>query len=424
MRQRRIDLLSGGRHMVRLSTSERHRASAERAERREHHKDAPVSSSAAMSQDQDNFAQDAVLRIGQPIIQLASLNPLPGNNVAQGQVINVNLQPVGLLTKITIQIQGTFTPTAATQLTATQFGIANLLSNVQFTDLSNYQRVNTTGRHLHLLACLRRQLAAGASYQNDCPMNLGSSFRVNNAPNNMDAAGNFRFHWEIPVAYGELDLRGAVYLGVTSAVSRMQFTINPNAVVTAANTNPNEGCYQSTTADLGVLSNVEVRVYQHYIDQVPRANNGMPVLPLLRMSNTYNILNVASPSIVASQDFPILYSNFRTFLSTMLTYNNAGVLNPGTDINYLGIQVANQLFLEKTDPYMSQHRARNLIGSDPPLGTYIIDHRRKPINTIQWGNTSFVINAATAGAGAYCDMMYEMISVQAQAINAGSLAPT
>jgi len=52
----------------------------------------------------------------------------------------------------------------------------------------------------------------------------------------------------------------------------------------------------------------------------------------------------------------------------------------------------------------------------------VFDHRRWPIVTDQFGNTQFVLNASTVNASANLQMMYEMLSMQNQAINAGSLA--
>ncbi|MEB2494945.1 hypothetical protein SOP93_28140, partial [Peribacillus frigoritolerans] len=67
-------------------------------------------------------------------------------------------------------------------------------------------------------------------------------------------------------------------------------------------------------------------------------------------------------------------------------------------------------------------RTRQMIGDDYPAGTYVFDHRRWPIVTDQFGNTQFVLNASQVNANANLQMMYEMLSIQNQAINAGSLA--
>lgn len=379
----------------------------------------------AYGAQQNAAAEQAVLAMAQPMLQqVASNSQYAAANTAQGQNITFDLQNVGLNTKIIIEVSGTLAATAGQNLVATQFGMLNFLSNVQLTDLSNYQRVNTTGRHLHMLACIRRQLAFGAAYQNDSPVNLGSTFNVQNAEQNIDEAGTtFRIFYEVPLAYGEFDLRGAIYASVVNATWRLQVTVNPSLTVATGGTDPLNPAYISTGAGTGSLTNVTFKVYQQYLDQLPRGQNGVPIVPLQSLAYNYLIQTTTSPSVVANVDFPIQYANFRTFLSTIAVYVNNGALNAGTDINYLGIQVANQTFLEKVDPFLASLRARNLIGSDPPKGTYIFDHRRKPIETQQYGNMQFVVNAATA-TSAYCEMMYEMLSIQSQAINAGSLAVT
>jgi len=370
----------------------------------------------------NDMAQNAVLSLAQPMIQQVGGSAVfNANNAAQGQQINVVLNNVGLNTKLTIEVSGTITQAGAETLNKTQFGLANFFSNIQLTDLSNYQRVNTSGMHLSVLATLRRQWAFGAAFQNDSPVNLGSNFAVCNQPAVVTAGQPFRMFFEVPIAYSDFDLRGAIYAAVTNATWRLQMTVNPNIVV-AAGADATQACWQSDGAGVGLLSNVNVLVYQHYLDQLPRDKNNMPVVPLLSLAYNYLIQNTSPTGLAVGQDFPVQYANFRQFLSTIILFNNGGVLGRGNDVNYLGIQVANLTFLEKLDPYMASLKTRNIIGDDWPPGMYCFDHRRKPLDTNQYGNTQFVVNASTVNAGAYLNMMYEMLAVQSQAINAGSLA--
>jgi hypothetical protein len=231
-----------------------------------------------------------------------------------------------------------------------------------------------------------------------------------------------RIFYEIPLAYHEnQDLRGAIYAQVTSATWRLQFQINPNFVLPSTATDATLAGYQSTTASTGIVSNVQIQVYQHYLDQLPMSGN-VAVVPLLSLAWNYLIQNTIGPPITQGQDVPIPYSNYRSFLSTIAIFDNAGTLNAGNDVNYWGIQAANLVFLEKVDPFMASLRVRNLIGDDPPKGMYIFDHRRKPIMTNQFGNTQLILNASQVNAGASLLLMYEMLAVQSQAINAGSLS--
>jgi hypothetical protein len=379
---------------------------------------------ASYTQQNNDQAQAAVLAIAQPMVQQVFQTNINGNNASQGQILNIPLNNVGLNTRITVEVTATVNKAAAETLNLTQHGLANFFSNIQLTDLSNYQRVNTSGWHLYQLANLRRQQIFGAAYMTDTPTRMGSNWLINNSPQAINAATTVRMFFEIPLAYHEYDLRGAIYAQVTSATWRLQLTVNNNIVVGANNADPTLAVYQSTTnADLGIISAVQIQVYQHYLDQLPMSGN-TAVVPLMSLAWNYLLQNTTGPGTpVQGQDFPIPYSNYRTFMSTFMIYDNAGNLNVGSDINYWGIQAANLVFIEKLDPFMAQLRyPRSLIGDDPPRGTYLFDHRRKPIMTNQFGNTQLILNASQVNAGAAVLLAYEMLAIQSQAINAGSLS--
>lgn len=386
--------------------------------------------STQQSQQQANDqAQRTVLALARPMIQQFGVMPgVPATaNGALGGVFTQVLQNVGLNTKLTIEVSGTIAAAAAEQLSKTAFGLSNVLSNITLTDLSNYARVNTYGQHLFMLTSLRNRQPHACAYVNDSPVNMGSTWPVQTGPSQVLGANliPFRIFYEVPLAYHEQDLRGAIYAQVTSAQWRIAVTVNPNFVLPSTATDTLFGCYQSNSAAAGSQGSVvinSIQVYQHYLDQIPPGPNGMPVLPLLSLAWNYLILNAPQTGILQSNDFPVPYSNFRTFLSTIAIFDNAGTFNTGSDVAYCGIQVANQTFLEKLDPFMADYKARLIFGDDPPPGVYVFDHRRWPIVTNQFGNTQFVLNASQVNNGASLQMYYEMLSLQAQAINAGSLA--
>lgn len=378
------------------------------------------------TQKDNDQAQALVLAVARPMIQPTMAQAIAGSNTAQGQTITFNLNNVGLQTKVTLEVQGTLTAAGAENLVKTPWGLANIFTQVVLTDLSNIQRINTTGLHLFALATLRNRSVFGATFVNDSPVNMGSNYLVNDGPTAINAASGatpFRMYFELPLAYHDNDLRGAIYSNVTNAQWRVQMTVNPNFIVGSGAVDTLFNCYKSTAANpASTLTNFQVQVYQHYLDQLPRGQNNQPIVPLFSLSWNYMIINTVSTGITATQDFPVQYANFRTFLSTIAIYDNGGQFNAGTDVNYVALQVANQTYLEKLGPFMSTLRTRQMIGDDFPTGTYVFDHRRWPIVTDQFGNTQFVLNASQVNANANLQMMYEMLSIQNQAINAGSLA--
>jgi hypothetical protein len=371
----------------------------------------------------DAAATQLILANAQPMFQQMLTQAVAGNNAVIGQTYNFNLINVGLNRRIVLEITGNIAQAAAEELTKTPFGMMNLLSNITLTDLSNYQRINSNGRHLFALATARGRAAYGASFLNDSPVAMGSNMAINSAPPAVQAVVPFRIFYELPLAYHEGDLRGAIWANVTGGQWRLSVTFNAAPVVASGTVDISNACYVSSTADLGVISNINMIVHQDYLDQIPiNPRTGQAILPVMSLAYNYLILNTPQYGVVANTDFPTQYTNFRTFLSTMFEYNNGGVLNPGTDINYIGVQVANQVFLTKADPFAIGLATRQAIGDDFPSGFYYLDHRKKPIITNQYGNTQLIVNASSAAAGAYLNVYWEMLSIQNQALNAGSLA--
>lgn len=364
----------------------------------------------------------------QPMFQLMPLSQaIGGNNVVQGNTYNFNLVNVGLNRRVILEVTGTIAPANGEVLTATPWSIMNLVSNVTLTDLSNYQRINTKPRHLFAVSSARKRGAYGASFLNDSPIAMGNNMAVMKAPRNVNNAQTFRFWIELPLAYGggRSPLRGAIWANVTGGTWRVQLTFNQNPVVGSAATNTSEAAYQSSTAnDLGVISNINVNVYQDYLDQIPPDGKGGYILPTQSLAYNYEFKWAPQSAIVANTNNPVNYTNFRTFLSTIAEYDNGGVLNPGTDVSQINIQVANQAYTYLTSPFMTGLLTRGLIGDDFPPSFYYLDHREKPIITNNVGNTQLIFNPTTANAPAVLNVYWEMLSVLNQVLNASSLPGT
>jgi hypothetical protein len=375
--------------------------------------------SAQQLQNANMAARQAVIQRGlnmwQSIASGTVASPLANN------VVNVPIRNVGLVKRLVVELQCTIVRAAAEVLTLTAWGPANFLSNVVLTDLNNQQRINTAGWHLHALATARRQMAYAAAFQNDSPVGIGSNILVMSAPKNVGAvAQTVRMFYELPISYGDYDLRGAIYANVVNATMNLQMTINPNFVA-ASGADAVLSVYQSNTADKGTVGSVSYTIYQNYLDQVPMSSNG-PILPLMDLSTAYLLTNTSVTGLTAGQDFPVPLANFRDFMSVFAIYDNTKVLNPGTDMNYVGLQSANFTFIQKTDPYMAALLTRNLIGDDFPAGTYYFDFRNKPVATIQYGNMQLILNpSAVTDATANVLLGYETLALINQVTNAGSL---
>jgi hypothetical protein len=378
--------------------------------------------------DVNMAARNAVLGSAIKMTQQIYSTTLAGT--AAGQVINIQPRNVGLITGFVIKVTANVAQSAAETQTLTTLGLANFFSNVTFTDLSNQQRINTTGWHLHMLASARRQSVFGAAFTNDspnlgthaAPSNFGSNFTVIYAAGSLTTVVPISMYYEIPLAYSDFDLRGAVYASVVSATMNLQLTVNPTFGV-ASTANPTNAVYISSTTALPLVTSVVITVYQQYLDQLPMGKNGV-ILPILDLSTAYLINNTTVTGLVANQDLPIPYANFRNFMSTCLIYDNAGVLNIGTDVNYFALQSANYTNIFKIDPQTSALFTREIMLDDFPKGTYYFDHRRRPISTVQYGNMSLVINPSAVTAGASVYLGYEALALINMVTQAGSLYGT
>lgn len=336
--------------------------------------------------------------------------------------INVPLKQVGLLKRLVVKVDFSFAQGAAETQTLTKWGPSNIFSQIIFNDLSNLTRIQTSGWHMHGLATARRQMAFGAAFTNDSPVAIGSNYVVNKAPSSVTTIQTGRFFYEIPISYGDFDLRGAVWLNVVNATAQLQLTVNPSFSV-ASTADPTLAVYQSSTAQVGNLSSLTVTVYQNYLDQIPQPQ-GKPILPLVDLSYAYMLNNTAASSLVANQDNPIPFANFRQFMSMFLIYDNNSVLNAGTDITSFALQAANSLNLFKMDPFMASLLTREYISDDFPAGSYYFDFRKRPVNTIQYGNMQLTVNPSTVNQPAQFLIGYESLSALSQVTQAGSLYGT
>jgi len=353
-------------------------------------------------------------------------------------VLNIAPQNVGLIQGFLVEVNGNIANTGGGTLTRTEFGVANALSNITFSDLSNYIRHNTTGWHMSLVNSAKQGFVWGAAYQPNVPEDwtayntsftntdaVKPNWNVRSAPLTIATTtnANIREIYYVPLAYSSNDLRGAIYAAVTNATMNLQLTINQNPVVAASD--PVGAIYTGTTG--GWNGQVAVTVYQIYYDQLPTSTqNGQTtvVLPLMDLNNQYCLLQTSLTGLLAGQDFPYPYANFRNYLSTIVVVDNDGTFSAGSEINYIALTSANNTNIFKYSPEIAALLARQTFMSDLPLGTYYFDHRQSPINTNQFGNVNlnFNPNSNIAGSGAYLLVGVEYFAQQTQVSGAQSLA--
>jgi hypothetical protein len=384
---------------------------------------------AQQAQMQNTQARAAVLQNSVERIQQV-FSTTQTSLTTSNNVINIVPRNVGLIKGFFVEIAVNVTLTSAATVANTPYGAANLLQQVVFNDLQNNTRIQTAGWHLHAVNSARIGKPYGIPFAMDkgasgtnVPVAYGDNWVEQVLPTTLteSTATTLIFRYYVPLAYSKTDLRGAVYANVINATMQLQLTLNTQLMV-AQGTDATLAVYTATTATAPTytINSAEVIVYQHYLDQLPQGQNG-PILPWLDLSTSYELKNTSVTGMAVGQDFPIPYSNYRSYLSTTFIYDNAGTLTYGTDINYISLQSANYTNLKKCTPDEWALFNYLYMSTGLPKGTYYLSHRDDPISTIQYGNMDLIINPSAVSAGAQVLVGYEDMAMINLLGNAGSL---
>src|SRR5580692_5719260 len=107
----------------------------------------------------------------QMIQQVYSTTVVPAN---VGNVINVVPRNVGLIKGFWVQVTATIANPSGAAITPTDFGPANVLSQIVFTDLNNNVRIQCAGWYLNQINSLKARTPYGQAFKNsayDSPIN-------------------------------------------------------------------------------------------------------------------------------------------------------------------------------------------------------------------------------------------------------------
>src|ERR1700756_2804982 len=192
---------------------------------------------AARMKAQNDAIRAMILRDSQLMKQQIASATIANSSVTQ---VNIPTQNVGLITGFLLKVVAQITNPAAgsTTYNLTPNGPANLLQNVIFTDLQNYQRINTSGWHLSVVKSLRSKSPFGSSTPTDSPMGYGSNWTVIKAPATIavNSTGALTMYFWIPCAFSDDNLTGAIYANVVNATMNIQLTFATPTQAVVANT--------------------------------------------------------------------------------------------------------------------------------------------------------------------------------------------
>jgi hypothetical protein len=344
-------------------------------------------------------------------------------NPANGNVYTCNtILAVGLILRFYVEVICTYAELGSGTATVTDFGPMNSLSNIQFTDLQNNQRHNAPGVQFALTQSFKDKMPfVSAQTLAQAEGNFGANWQLAyaNAPTT-GATGSTRVVYEIPVAYSDDDLRGAIYANVVSNQMNLQLTVNPNP---APATGDDTFAVFYGSAVASSITSVTINIYQEYLDQLPIGQNGI-VLPQLDISTLYQLLYTNFANLTAGQDNYVQYTNFRRFMSLVTIFNSTGTRGGrlvGSDITFWKLVSANLTSIFQVSPYEQARVQRRILGCDPPPGTYYFPSRKQPIYTLATGNMQLDLVPTVASGSAYLFVMWEFFAQQNTLTQAGSL---
>lgn len=406
-------------------------------------------------QQQNQIASSAIRNFA--VRRLQSLNPVtvvPANN----PTLTITPSPVGLVLGFYIKVVSTVSNGSGVQIDATDMNSAASLGLIQFQDLANQTRIQTTGFHINALNSWKGKRPYGAALTGssatntgaqttgvayvgqDDPIKYGSNWTVNSAPATIAASGTgIVTQWYyVPLAYNpdgarQADFRGAIYAGTTAANLQLQLSfaggVPGSAVCVANGTDSTNSMYVGDVAGsvaAVTMSSATVNVYQDYYDQIPDGTQftGQPgiLLPQQDISTIYNLLNSTLTGLPANTETGYQYANFRSFLSTLAIYVQSattGARGVGADISYFALQAANNSNIWKAEPSYFALQTRQHMEIDWPRGVYMFDSRQSPINTQQFGVMQLVINPITVSANNYLGVYvesFQLLNAQGQSL--------
>lgn len=343
---------------------------------------------------------------------------------ALGGTLRVNPNNTGIVTGFLVQHSVTIS-NSGTAAAAVTFGPRSphcLVTNYNFKDFNQINRVNCTGQQLQQLNTERRNriFEHGAHgyygrYNSVATQFAGGTAnskaaQVVNFPTSIPGGGSAVLTWfdYIPLAYNKAnDLRGSIFAQTSIGNMLMSITLASSLFAGSGGTNGG-GVYTGSTPANVTVSADTITIFQDWLS--PQPIGGVYPNPALDLMTVYEINGgiVDQTNIVQGQDKFVNYPTVRSVLATYLEYANPeGTYNPGTDVNYFKLLVNSNNVMQNNTVGSLSMQDRDDIGSDEANGMYIIRSRKTPIQTALEGNVQIVFNPSNVQAGAFLWEMFE-----------------
>lgn len=320
----------------------------------------------------------------------------------------------GIQQYMTLRVYGKIKNSGATIASRTEYGAANLLDNIAYTDPFGIDRTSIDGIGLELMNLGRQRDPIGAISTID--NNYGVNFRAwgSDVMPPTIAAGatvDFSHTFILPFAYSNADQRGAIMANQAGSnqLLRIQFPDKGTAFKLPTD-NSLKALYTSTAVNMTFEE-------LNYELVTATKNYGIDVanLPVEDFATSYILQGGAYTGMAAGSDFKIPYQAGRSHVRTFAVYDNGGILNTGSDVNSLTLLFGGSQDVMRLSPELHNLESKWSFPCGLPAGTYYQTHEDQPnggLNIVNTGGSAdFVMQMKTVNANA---TVYQYVDYFAQ----------
>ena len=327
-----------------------------------------------------------------------------------GQLATIKLRNVGILTGVDLVVSAEITITTAAVPTA--YGPFNFVKAIQYNDFNNTNRINISHRALTVVESLRtRRLVARGFLSDlvDTPAVAGSVAGQIQLPTAVvtPSGTNFRVPVSLPICYDEnSNLKGAVLAQTDRGEQYVSVQLPTNAQVFGST---DDAVYSSGAGSVG---NIYITAYQKFLQ--PQPINGQLYLPTQDLVTVYELNGnmVSTSDLAVGQAKYINYPNARQVLSSVHIYFNGSAtvgdgFTFGTDMTKVEIELSANTTMSAWNGPDLYDTLRRYFNGDLFPGAMAFDHRRVPIDTVDFGQVQAKLTPSEVNANAYVESTFE-----------------
>lgn len=326
-----------------------------------------------------------------------NLGTFTESSAPEGKTTRIKLQNTGILTKLGLVVTANVT-IATDALGASPKSPWNVIKQIKMTDFQGTDRVNCSGLQLWTLNSVRRKYPA---FLNNGDLSDVSSMPV--VPTDTGAGKEIKFYIEVPFAFSEVDLRGAILAQTGAGEQYLTITWNEDFLQDG---NDN-GVYNSDgSSGTCTVNSIAVQVVQHYL--MPQQISGQTPYPMLDLLTVYEINGnrLIADNLTNGQERLLDYPNNRAIMGVYANYMNNNAMSNAIG-QFRTIVNGNNVLTDLTNDQQLMMQRGWLSGADLKTGVFFFLHRGRVIETAQYGNVQVGLTPNASTTSPTLELMFE-----------------